>query len=103
MTFNSLSNSRSIQGGEEVIKYRKPSSLFLMLTCIAAIAQAQSDQPTSPTIDLAFVGDIMLADTPGVRISRGEDPFRDFAEVFRKVDLLVVFAWDKLSKYSWFL
>ncbi len=31
----------------------------------------------------------MLADTPGVRISRGEDPFRDFAEVFRKVDLTI--------------
>ena len=70
-------------------KYRKPVSTLLIVACIAAIAQAQPDQPTSQTIDLAFAGDIMLAETPGERISLGEDPFFDFAEVFRKVDLTI--------------
>lgn len=31
----------------------------------------------------------MLAETPGERISLGEDPFCEFAEVFRKVDLAI--------------
>ncbi len=53
------------------------------------MAQAQSEQPNSETIDLAFVGDIMLAEIPGERISLGEDPFFEFAEVFRKVDLAI--------------
>ena len=69
--------------------YRQPSFVLLILTCIAAIAQAQSEQATPGTIDLAFVGDIMLAETPGERISLGEDPFFEFAEVFRKVDLAI--------------
>jgi poly-gamma-glutamate capsule biosynthesis protein CapA/YwtB (metallophosphatase superfamily) len=69
--------------------YRQPCSCFLILACFAAIAHAQSGLPTSKTIDLAFVGDIMLAETPGERIAIGEDPFGDFAEVFRKVDLAI--------------
>jgi len=69
--------------------YRQPSSVLLILACIAAIAQAQSEQPTSGTIDLAFAGDIMLDETPGERIALGEDPFFGFAEVFRKVDLAI--------------
>ena len=72
--------------------YRRPSSVLLILACIAAIAaiaRAQSEQPNSGTVDLAFVGDIMLAETPGERIALGEDPFSEFAEVFRKVDLTI--------------
>jgi len=69
--------------------YREPIFVSLILTCIAAIAQAQPEKPTSGTIDLAFVGDIMLAETPGDKISLGEDPFFEFAEVLRKVDLAI--------------
>lgn len=69
--------------------FRQRFFFSLILVCSVAVAQAQSDQPISKTIDLAFAGDIMLADTPGERIALGEDPFGDFAEVFRKVDLAV--------------
>ena len=69
--------------------FRRPSSVLLILACIAAFAQAQSEPLNSGTVDLAFVGDIMLAETPGERIALGEDPFSEFAEVFRKVDLTI--------------
>jgi poly-gamma-glutamate capsule biosynthesis protein CapA/YwtB (metallophosphatase superfamily) len=68
---------------------RQSTALLLILNCIAVIAQAQSKQPARETIDLAFVGDVMLAETPGERISLGEDPFGEFAEVLRKVDLSI--------------
>lgn len=69
--------------------FRRSFFYSLILACTAAFAQAQPEQTTSKTIDLAFAGDIMLADTPGERISLGEDPFGDFADVFRKVDLAI--------------
>jgi poly-gamma-glutamate capsule biosynthesis protein CapA/YwtB (metallophosphatase superfamily) len=71
----------------ETIMVRQPSFFLFILAGLVAIAQAQNEQPASKTIDLAFAGDIMLADTPGERIALGEDPFGEFAEVFRKVDL----------------
>ena len=69
--------------------YRQTNCFLLILACIAASTQAQTEQPSTETIDLAFVGDIMLAETPGERIALGEDPFGEFAEVFRKVDLAI--------------
>ena len=69
--------------------YRQSSYVLLILACIAAIADAQSEQTATETLDLAFVGDIMLAETPGERIALGEDPFGEFAAVFRKVDLAI--------------
>jgi len=87
--YRSTFNSSNIQCGKQLMMYRQPSSVLLILTCIAAIEHAQSEQVTPGTIDLAFVGDIMLAETPGERISLGEDPFFEFAEVFRKVDFAI--------------
>ena len=41
----------------------------------------------SDDIQLVFVGDVMLADTPGKLIRAGKDPFRYFAQELRDADL----------------
>lgn len=69
--------------------FQPPIFFLVFLACVSEIVHAQPNQANAKTIDLAFVGDIMLADTPGERIALGEDPFSDFAEVFRKVDLAI--------------
>lgn len=44
---------------------------------------------TDTDLKLIFVGDVMLDDLPGQVIKRGEDPFREFAEVIRWADVAV--------------
>ncbi len=46
-------------------------------------------QAREETIDLVFAGDIMLADLPGKVIARGEDPFKEFAHLFKAADASV--------------
>jgi len=40
-------------------------------------------------VDIAFVGDIMVAETPGELIGRGQDPFQPFASLLRDADLRI--------------
>jgi poly-gamma-glutamate synthesis protein (capsule biosynthesis protein) len=40
-------------------------------------------------VRLVFVGDVMLDCLPGQAVARGEDPFADFAPLFRQADLVV--------------
>ncbi len=70
--------------------------VFAAFLVAGPVLFAKGDEPQnvsakagSPTIDLAFAGDIMLAELPGEMIARGEDPFSSFAEVLRKVDLAI--------------
>ena len=44
---------------------------------------------TSPSLTLAFVGDVMLADGPGRVIASGRDPFADVAERLRQADVRI--------------
>ena len=37
----------------------------------------------APSVSLVFAGDIVLDDAAGEMIRRGEDPFADFASVFK--------------------
>ena len=67
----------------------KFQSLLLLWICTTAYACVQSEQPKPTTIDLAFVGDMMLSEIPGERIALGEDPFVHFADVFSKVDYAI--------------
>lgn len=52
------------------------------LTVLCLSAQAQ-------TITFSFVGDIMLAETPGAYIQRGRDPFAHFAKLLRESDIAI--------------
>ncbi len=57
---------------------------------LAAAPAAMAETPAAdPVVTLAIVGDIMLADTPGQVIARGDDPFAHFAAVLDAADLRV--------------
>ena len=51
-------------------------------------AHAQ-DAKDAGTVSLAFVGDVMLADTPGRVIARGQDPLRFFAPLLDQADVRI--------------
>lgn len=55
------------------------AALFLLLLSLKALADA-------PVVSIAFVGDIMLDDTPGKVIRQGRDPFAPFAAILRAAD-----------------
>lgn len=45
--------------------------------------------PAEPTVSIAFVGDIMLDETPGKYVKQGHDPFAPFATVLNSADIRV--------------
>ena len=57
------------------------AALALCFGCGQAAAQE--------AVSLVFVGDIMLADSPGKVIRRGEDPFAPFAAILKSADIRV--------------
>ncbi len=59
-----------------------------LLTSIGCSRTAISTPPPD-TVELVFVGDIMLDEIPGEVIDRGDDPFLGFAEVFHRADVVV--------------
>ncbi|QRX82978.1 CapA family protein [Glaciimonas sp. PAMC28666] len=48
-----------------------------------------SAQIAEPSVSIAFVGDIMLAETPGKVVSSGRDPFAPFAAILNAADIRV--------------
>lgn len=54
----------------------------------AATSPAQS-VPNDPFVSIAFVGDILLDDTPGKVIKQGRDPFRSFAQLLNTADIRI--------------
>lgn len=60
--------------------------LSLVGACFAA--PAPPAEP-GPTVSIAFVGDVMLADGPGRLIRQGRDPFEPFAHILDQADLRV--------------
>lgn len=44
---------------------------------------------TEPVVSIAFVGDIMLDDTPGKYVKKGHDPFAPFAALLNTADIRV--------------
>jgi poly-gamma-glutamate capsule biosynthesis protein CapA/YwtB (metallophosphatase superfamily) len=59
-----------------------PAAL-LMLALAAPAAAAE------PTVTIAFVGDIMLTDTPGKVVRQGRDPFAPFSALLKQADIRV--------------
>jgi poly-gamma-glutamate synthesis protein (capsule biosynthesis protein) len=57
-----------------------------LIVSTAAVAEAPMAEPG---VSLAFVGDIMLDETPGKTIKRGRDPFAHFADLLNAADIRV--------------
>lgn len=58
-----------------------------LLAPVGFTAEAAEDQDA--TVQIVFVGDIMLDLLPGEDVARGKDPFAGFAELFSKADLSI--------------
>jgi poly-gamma-glutamate synthesis protein (capsule biosynthesis protein) len=59
-------------------------------SCMAgASATSPTAQTADPTVSIVFVGDVMLAETPGQRIRQGHDPFAPFARLLDQADVRV--------------
>lgn len=63
--------------------------LGVFVTLSSARAGLDKPQDRGQDIQLVFVGDVMLADTPGKLIRAGKDPFRHFAAELRDADLTI--------------
>jgi len=57
--------------------------------CIGAMVAVAQTASAEPTVTLAFVGDIMLDETPGAEIARGRDPFAPFAAILNSADIRI--------------
>lgn len=55
---------------------------LLVFFCLAAQAEPEN-------ITMSFVGDLMLAETPGAYIQRGQDPFKDFSKLLQDADISI--------------
>lgn len=63
---------------------------WLVLLCLAIATPAWSQTAdTSPIASLAFVGDIMLDDTPGKVVQQGRDPFAAFSAILDRADIRI--------------
>jgi poly-gamma-glutamate capsule biosynthesis protein CapA/YwtB (metallophosphatase superfamily) len=60
----------------------------LFWVCCPLLVWAQAPAPDNP-VSLVFAGDIVLDDTAGEVIARGEDPFADFTSVFAGADIRI--------------
>lgn len=56
---------------------------------VSATAASDAGTRHGPTLRLAFVGDVMLADGPGRVIASGRDPFAHVAQRLRQADLRI--------------
>ena len=61
-------------------------SLWIALVLLILTLKAAAD---APVVSIAFVGDIMLDDTPGKVIRQGRDPFAPFAAILQAADYRV--------------
>lgn len=52
---------------------------------LMASGLCMADEP----IRVVFVGDVMLDELPGERIAKGQDPFAEFADLFKSADLSI--------------
>ena len=63
---------------------------LLAALCLVVTAVAAAEAPkTEPTVLIAFVGDIMLDETPGKTVKSGRDPFEYFSPLLDSADIRV--------------
>ena len=64
--------------------------LGALLACLGYAGAALAQNPNQQSVvSLAFVGDVMLDDTPGRVVRRGRDPFAPFAAVLASADIRI--------------
>jgi poly-gamma-glutamate synthesis protein (capsule biosynthesis protein) len=57
------------------------------LSCALALGLLSLCAQAAETVKLLFAGDVVLDDTAGAMIARGDDPFKGFAPLFAKADI----------------
>ena len=64
---------------------------FRHLLCVLCLVWSPPgfSAEVAPPVSLVFAGDIVLDDAAGEMIRRGEDPFADFASVFKGADIRI--------------
>lgn len=67
----------------------KAALVLLMCAALSFGTAADAASEVGPKISIAFVGDIMLADTPGKVIKQGRDPMAPFASLLSTADIRV--------------
>jgi poly-gamma-glutamate capsule biosynthesis protein CapA/YwtB (metallophosphatase superfamily) len=63
--------------------------LMATLCLVAGLAFAEETPKAGPTVSIAFVGDIMLDETPGRTIRSGRNPFEYFSALLNTADIRV--------------
>jgi poly-gamma-glutamate capsule biosynthesis protein CapA/YwtB (metallophosphatase superfamily) len=63
--------------------------LLVALCMVVSAASVAETQKTEPSVSIAFVGDIMLDETPGKTVKRGHDPFEYFSPLLNSADIRV--------------
>lgn len=62
---------------------------FLLGLGMAMTGGASAQAPQEPLVSIAFVGDILLDDTPGKVVKSGRDPFAPMASILNTADIRV--------------
>lgn len=65
------------------------SGLLAVISLASPCLAAADSSTQEPTVSIAFVGDIMLADGPGKVLKSGRDPFAPFAKLLNAADIRV--------------
>ena len=63
-------------------------NMVIVVSISSGIKSASADI-IEPSVSIAFVGDIMLAETPGKVVKSGRDPFAPFAAILNGADIRV--------------
>lgn len=61
----------------------------LTAACLVVVSCVAPAAPAEPSVSIAFVGDIMLDDTPGKVVKRGRNPFAPLAAFLDTADIRV--------------
>ena len=67
---------------------RKLCCLGVLTALALSIANLQAAE-SRDSISVVFVGDIMLADSPGKAVAAGIDPFAEFSAIFQAADIMI--------------
>lgn len=63
--------------------------VWIGIVTIVSGMKSASAQIAEPSVSIAFVGDIMLAETPGKVVKSGRDPFAPFSAVLNAADIRI--------------
>ncbi len=71
------------------VRIGHPSRVIACMILLATVLPLEPAIAADASIRMVFVGDVMLADTPGKLVRAGKDPFRHFADLLKNADLSI--------------